>query len=135
VGIVGADVVTLSGTVAGTFATKTVAVGKPVTVTGLTLGGANAGNYTLTQPTSTANITAVNLTVTGVTAEQQSLRWQHQRHDQHQRRNLVGRLGADVVTLSGTAKPARLQPRRSRSATSDRELASPSAVPTRQLHA
>ena len=39
-----------------------------MTVAGLTIGGADAGNYTLTQPTTTANITAKALTVSGVTA-------------------------------------------------------------------
>jgi hypothetical protein len=33
----------------------------------LTLGGANAGNYTLTQPTLTGNITTAPLTITGLT--------------------------------------------------------------------
>jgi hypothetical protein len=37
-------------------------------VSGLTLSGADAGNYTLTQPMTTATITAHGLTVTGITA-------------------------------------------------------------------
>jgi hypothetical protein len=56
-GVVGTDVVTLGGTAVGTFATPTVGNGKTVTITGFTIGGANAGNYTLAQPTATANIT------------------------------------------------------------------------------
>ena len=39
-----------------------------MTVTGLTLSGADAGKYTLVQPTTTANITAAPVTVTGITA-------------------------------------------------------------------
>ena len=39
-----------------------------MTVSGLSLTGADAGNYILTQPTTTANITAATLTVTGITA-------------------------------------------------------------------
>jgi hypothetical protein len=52
------------------FAGKNVGVNKPVTVFGLTLGGANAGNYTLTQPQGlTANITPAGLAIiSGITA-------------------------------------------------------------------
>src|SRR6185312_542806 len=71
VGIQGSDSVTLgTGGAAGTFADKNVGTGKTVTVSGLTIGGTEvtAGDYTLTQPTTTANITARALTVSGVTA-------------------------------------------------------------------
>ena len=55
-GVVSPDVVTFNGT--GTFASASVGNGIAVTSTS-TLGGANAGNYTLTQPTGlTGNITA-----------------------------------------------------------------------------
>ena len=61
VGVAGTDAVTLSAASAtGTFADKNVnpaATPKTVTVAGLALSGADAGNYTLTQPTATANIT------------------------------------------------------------------------------
>jgi hypothetical protein len=57
------------GTGSGTFANKNVGNGKAVTVTGYTLGGADAGNYTVVQPTSVrANITPASLVVTGVGA-------------------------------------------------------------------
>ena len=39
-----------------------------MTVSGLTLDGTDLGNYTLTQPGTMINITALGLTVTGVTA-------------------------------------------------------------------
>lgn len=57
VGIIGADAVTLGGTAIGTFADGNVGAGKTVTISGLTLGGVDAGNYQLTQPTATATIT------------------------------------------------------------------------------
>jgi trimeric autotransporter adhesin len=41
----------------GSFASKNVGTGKTVTISGLSLSGASASNYTLTQPTATANIT------------------------------------------------------------------------------
>ncbi|HNS71016.1 MAG TPA: YDG domain-containing protein, partial [Verrucomicrobiota bacterium] len=63
------DDVSVGGTAAGTFSNKDVGTGKAVTVTGCTLSGAQAGNYTVTQPTGlTANITPKALTVTGLTA-------------------------------------------------------------------
>ena len=61
-GIVNGDTVTLNGT--GTFANRNAGTGKAVTSTS-TLSGAQAGNYSLTQPTGlTANITARALTIT-----------------------------------------------------------------------
>jgi gliding motility-associated-like protein len=68
-GVFGSDVVTLVSTGAtGTFSDRYAGTGKAVTIIGLTLGGTDSGNYTLTQPTATANITAAVLTVSGVTA-------------------------------------------------------------------
>ena len=68
-GVTNSDVVSLTGGTA-TFADKIVGNGKTVTVTGLSLTGANAGNYVLasTSATNTANITKATLTVsaTGV---------------------------------------------------------------------
>ena len=69
VGVVSGDTVTLEGTPVATFADPEIGEDKPVTVTGFTLGGEDAGNYTLTQPTGlTASITPAQLTVTGITA-------------------------------------------------------------------
>ncbi len=63
------DTLTLGGTATGTYADKHVGTNKALTVNGLTLSGAQAGNYTLAQPAGlTANITALPLTVTAVTA-------------------------------------------------------------------
>ena len=39
-----------------------------MTISGLTLTGADAGNYIIVPPTTTADITAATLTVTGITA-------------------------------------------------------------------
>jgi len=51
-GVFGVDVVTLNGGTA-TFDTKNAGVGKIVTATGLTIGGADAGNYVLSNSTAT----------------------------------------------------------------------------------
>src|SRR5205807_7764717 len=63
----GSDMVTLSSVGAsGAFADPNVGMGKPVTVIGFTIGGADAGNYLLNQPTGlTADITAASLVVNG----------------------------------------------------------------------
>src|SRR5207302_1739037 len=53
-----------------TFATKDVGDNIPITVTGLTLGGAQTGDYTLLPGyAQTAAITPAPLTVTGITAD------------------------------------------------------------------
>jgi hypothetical protein len=59
----------LSGTATASFADFDVGTGKTVTVTGFTLGGTSAFNYTVTQPTLTADITPKPLTVTGITGD------------------------------------------------------------------
>ena len=65
-GVASGDTVTVTG--GGTFADKNVGTSKGVTAA-LVLAGANAGNYSLTQPTGlSANITAKALTITGLTA-------------------------------------------------------------------
>jgi phosphotransferase system IIA component len=63
------DTVTVGGTPSGTFASKDVDNGIAVTVSGNTIGGAQAGNYSITQQVGlTANITPKALTVSGLTA-------------------------------------------------------------------
>jgi hypothetical protein len=65
VGVVVGDTVTLNKTSAsGAFSDKNAADGKTVTVSNLAIGGSSAGNYALTQPTTTADITKAPLTVT-----------------------------------------------------------------------
>lgn len=61
-GLINGDHVFLMGTPVGTFSDKNVGVGKTVTISGLSIRGRDAVNYTLTQPTATANITAATLT-------------------------------------------------------------------------
>ena len=68
-GVLGSENVTLSTADArGAFADKNVGTGKTVTVSNLSLGGSDAGNYSLNSYTTTANITAKALTATGITA-------------------------------------------------------------------
>src|SRR5437867_6747737 len=63
VGVASGDSVTLNtGSATGVFANANAGTAKSVTVSGLTISGADAGNYTLTQPATTADITAATLT-------------------------------------------------------------------------
>ncbi len=65
-GVVSPDDVSLvSSGATGTFASKNVANGITVTTSGFTLGGAQAAYYSLTQPTTTANITAATVSLAG----------------------------------------------------------------------
>ena len=66
-GVLGTDVVSYSGG-AASFDTKNVGTGKTVTGTGLTLSGADAGNYTVNSTaTTTADITPAALAINAVT--------------------------------------------------------------------
>jgi len=69
VGVVGSDDVNLDGSLAsGLFNNPNAGTGKAVTVSGYAITGTDIGNYTLTQPTVTGDITAKGLTVTGAVA-------------------------------------------------------------------
>ena len=101
-GIFGTDVVTLGGGASASFNNKNVGTAKPVTVTGLTLAGADAGNYTLgnTTAATSADITPASLTVSGLAA-------QNKVYDGTTLATLTGTatfsgvLGTDIVTLGG----------------------------------
>jgi uncharacterized protein YfiM (DUF2279 family) len=69
-GVLNSDDVTLvTSNAVAYFGDKNVGTNKPVTVTSLVLGGGAAANYTLANPTNlTANVSAAELTVSGVTA-------------------------------------------------------------------
>ncbi|MBX3656424.1 MAG: hypothetical protein KF686_19790 [Ramlibacter sp.] len=60
----GADVVSVSGTGAGSFADRNAGTSKPVSATGYSLTGPDAGNYVVVQPTGlVADITAAPLSL------------------------------------------------------------------------
>ena len=62
-GLTGSGVTLNTNNVSGAFVDKNVGANKPVQISGLLLNGANAGNYILTQPITTASITRAALTV------------------------------------------------------------------------
>jgi len=96
--VLGADVVTLSGGTA-TYATDAIGTGIVVTLTGATLAGADAGNYTLSGvSTTTANITALHVTGSFVA--------NNKVYDSTTAATVASRspgsiIGGDAVTLSG----------------------------------
>jgi hypothetical protein len=107
VGVVSGDTVTLGTSgAAGTFASESVGNNITVSMTGLTIGGSQANDYTLTQPTTTANITAATLTVTGITAANKTYNGNTTAALQGlAAASLVGVVSGDTVTLqtSGAA--------------------------------
>ena len=66
---VGDDVTLVSDAAVATFNNRHVGVGKLVTVTGLTLDGADVDKYVINNQTTTANITARPLTLSDFTAD------------------------------------------------------------------
>ncbi|MEQ6122585.1 YDG domain-containing protein, partial [Pseudotenacibaculum sp. MALMAid0570] len=68
-GVLGGDDVSLSGSGVFTFASANVGTGITITTSGFTLSGADAGKYSLTQPTLSADITAAELTIVGLTGD------------------------------------------------------------------
>jgi alpha-galactosidase len=100
-GVVGADDVALSGTPDFTFDSANAGTGIAITTTGYTLSGLNAGNYTLTQPSLSANITAKELTISGLIGDNKI-------YDGNTAATAIGTaslsgvVGADDVALSGT---------------------------------
>ena len=105
-GVLLTDSVSVSGTATGTFNTKNVGTGKPVTANlgGLSLGSTDAGNYEITGVTSplTAAITKAALTISGLSANSKA-------YDTTTAATLTGTaslsgvLGSDAVSLTGSA--------------------------------
>src|SRR5262249_1064609 len=98
--VLGTDTVSLVGGTA-TFADKNVGSGKTVAAAGLSLSGADAGNYTVNSTaTTTANITAATLAVTGITAADQPVDGATPVTLDTSRAMLAGVIGSDAVMLS-----------------------------------
>jgi len=64
----GPENVSLAGIATASFANKNVGTNKAITIAGLSLAGADQGNYSLNTATLTASITARPVAITGVTA-------------------------------------------------------------------
>jgi hypothetical protein len=99
-GVVSPDDVTLTGGVAS-YASKTVGVAKVVTLTGWSLTGVDAANYTIANPTTMADITALG--ITGSYTIPATKIYDGTTTATILTSPLVGVLSGDVVTLGGTA--------------------------------
>ena len=102
-GLVGGDTVTLGGAGVGNFADKNVGTGKTVTVSGYTLGGADAANYSVGQPTGlTADITPASISVSGITAANKTYDGSTSATVNTAGAVFTGKVGGDAVTVSTT---------------------------------
>ncbi|MFM2057582.1 MAG: hypothetical protein RLY71_1967 [Pseudomonadota bacterium] len=97
VGVVTGDAVALNSQI-GSFADKNVGANKTVTITN-TIAGGDAGNYTISDSTTTASITPRALTVTGTTA-QDKIYDATTAATLGTAGTLVGVQGSDVLTLA-----------------------------------
>jgi len=95
------DAVTVSAAGAvGLFDTKNVGTNKPVTITGLTLSGDDAANYTVTDASNArADIAPKVLTLTGLTAEDKFF-------DGNTAAKIIGTVGLSGVIAGDTTNPA-----------------------------
>ena len=59
VGVINSDVVSLDGTPVGTFVSSAIGTAITINVTGYSISGAGSGNYTLTLPTLSADISSM----------------------------------------------------------------------------
>ena len=106
-GVVSGDSVTLgTGGASGAFLSKTVGTAKTVQISGLTISGADAGNYSLTQPTTTADITAKELNVSFQANSKVYDRTTGATIKSDPATSLVGVVSGDVVTLDGSLATA-----------------------------
>ncbi|TSA34779.1 MAG: S-layer family protein, partial [Opitutales bacterium] len=102
-GIFGSDTVALSGTAVGTYNSKNVVTASQVALSGLTLGGADASNYTFTIQTPVAAIiTPKTLTMSGLTTPGTKTYDGTTAATVSGTGMLSGVIGADAVSLGGT---------------------------------
>ena len=104
-GVFGGDTMTLiTSALTGRFASKDVGNSILVVLSGLALGGPQAGDYVLKQPTTTkANITPAPLTVTEITANDKVYDGTTLATLNTSSAALAGVLGGDAVTLNTSA--------------------------------
>lgn len=99
-GVLENDEVTLSGSAIGNFDNKTVGTNKQVLISGFTLNGSAAGNYSITQPTNVrAAVTPASVTINNANANDKTF-------DGNTSATITGTLSGvisgDAVTLIGT---------------------------------
>ncbi|MEI8082917.1 MAG: YDG domain-containing protein, partial [Actinomycetes bacterium] len=107
VGIVDSEDVTLdSSGYSADFDTKDIGTDKDVTVAGLALGGTAKGNYTVAQPVLKADITALELTVSGAVADDKVYDGSTDATVTFTAASLVGIVDSEDVTLDSSGYSA-----------------------------
>jgi gliding motility-associated-like protein len=100
VGVLPGDAVVLnSGSASGVFENANTGIARNVIITGFTISGNDAGNYTLIQPAATASITGIPLTLSGVTANNKVYDGTTVATLNTSGATLTGMLAGDVVTI------------------------------------
>ncbi|MEI6732758.1 MAG: YDG domain-containing protein, partial [Comamonadaceae bacterium] len=102
-GMVAGDVLTVASA-AGAFANKNVGVGKTVSISGISLSGADAGNYTLASSvaSASANITPASISaITGVTAANRAYDGTTNATINTGSAGFTGMVAGDVLTVAG----------------------------------
>ncbi|MGB4191196.1 MAG: YDG domain-containing protein [Rickettsiales bacterium] len=98
------DIVNVEGIASGAFANKNVGSNKEVTLSGLSLSGDDANNYNIALPSLTADVTAVTLSVGGLSASSKT-------YDATTDATILGTptaspLAGDIVNVEGIASGA-----------------------------
>ena len=122
VGLKNGETFSVTGTATAEFANKTVGTAKPITVSGYT---APSANYTVTQPSLSANITAVALTVNNPAVTTKNADGTNAATITG---TLVGVLSTDNVTFVGTGTFASVTPGTGIAVTSTSTLGGTDAV-------
>ena len=94
-GLVNGETYSVQGTASATFNTSSIGTNKPITVSGFT---APSGNYSLTQPSLSADVTTKSLTVSGASAANKS--YDGNTNATISGASLEGVVAPDVVTLN-----------------------------------
>src|SRR5205823_901348 len=105
VGVIGADAVSINHSAcSASFRSEERRKGKAVTVLGVALAGADAGNYTVSQPSGLiADITAKNLTINGAVADNKQYDGNTDATVNFTGASLVGVIGSDAVSINHSA--------------------------------
>ncbi|MGK5064898.1 beta strand repeat-containing protein, partial [Janthinobacterium sp. LB3P112] len=104
-GLMGHDVVSLSGARTASFADKHVGASKAVTVSGYALSGADAGNYNFADHSVlSASITPASITVSGITAVDKAYDATTGVTVNTGNVTLAGKFGSDVITIASTGQ-------------------------------
>ncbi len=102
-GIIAGDTLSVTGN--GAFADKNAGIGKVVSISDLTLGGTDAGNYVISggsQDSATATISKALITISGIAAENRAYNGTTNAGLNYDHVNYGGIISGDSLTTSGS---------------------------------